>query len=92
MTEEWKGAISHQRSVDVRYQGQGYELNVPYTPQSDPRFPQEHRRRYGYDYPNREVELVTLRLRATIKSKQAKQSRGPSPAMWGRAPSPVLAG
>ena len=29
--EKWKGAIRYQRSVDVRYQGQGYELNVPYT-------------------------------------------------------------
>ena len=29
--EKWSGVIKHQRSVDVRYQGQGYELNVPYT-------------------------------------------------------------
>jgi N-methylhydantoinase A len=75
--EEWKGAISHQRSVDVRYQGQGYELNVPHTKDLVRDFQREHRRRYGYDYPNRKVELVTLRLRSTIKSKQAKQSRGP---------------
>ena len=76
--EEWKGAISHQRSVDVRYQGQGYELNVPYTKDLVRDFQREHRRRYGYDYPNREVELVTLRLRSTIKSKQARLTAGPA--------------
>jgi N-methylhydantoinase A len=75
--EEWKGAISHLRSVDVRYRGQGYELNVPYTKDLVREFQREHRRRYGYDYPNREVELVTLRLRSTIKSQLAIQSHGP---------------
>ena len=29
--EKWAGAIKYQLSVDVRYQGQGYELNVPFT-------------------------------------------------------------
>ena len=31
-------------------------------------FEQEHRRRYGYTHPTREIELVTLRLRAILKS------------------------
>ena len=57
--------------MDVRYQGQGYELNVPYTRNLIRDFRSEHQRRYGYSYPAREVELVTLRLRATIKSQQA---------------------
>ena len=33
-------------------------------------FEQEHHRRYGYTHPTREVELVTLRLRAVLKSHQ----------------------
>ena len=69
--EKWKGAVSHQRSVDVRYQGQGYELNVPYTRNLIRDFRREHQRRYGYNYPTGEVELVTLRLRATVKSPHA---------------------
>jgi N-methylhydantoinase A len=69
--ERWKGAIHHQRSVDVRYRGQGYELNVPYTRHVLRDFCSEHQRRYGYHYPAREVELVTLRLRATIKSQHS---------------------
>ena len=82
-SEKWKGAIRHQRSVDLRYQGQGYELTVPYTRNLILDFRSEHRRRYGYDYPMREVELVTLRLRATVKSPQARIARGSAPGHLG---------
>jgi len=70
--EKWKGAIAHQGSVDVRYKGQGYELNIPYTRNLIRDFRDEHQRRYGYSYPERELELVTLRLRSTIKSPQSR--------------------
>jgi N-methylhydantoinase A len=66
--EGWPGAIRHQFSVDVRYRGQGYELTVPYTGGLIAAFRREHERRYGYSYPAREIELVTLRLRTTLKS------------------------
>jgi len=69
--EKWEGAIQHLRSVDVRYQGQGYEINVPFTRNVLRDFRSEHQRRYGYSYRARELELVTLRLRATIKSRQS---------------------
>ena len=77
------GAIIHQRSVDVRYQGQGYELNVPYTRDLIRDFRSEHQRRYGYSYPKREVELVTLRLRSTIKSQQSSVAKGSAPVHVG---------
>ena len=66
--EHWKGSVRILRSVDVRYRGQGYELNIPYTRSLIADFRREHERRYGYGYPDREVELVTLRLRATLRS------------------------
>ena len=66
--EEWRGAIHRQRSVDMRYRGQGYELNIPYSRRLIEDFRREHQRRYGYSYPDRELELVTLRLRAVIPS------------------------
>jgi N-methylhydantoinase A len=66
--ESWQGRAHYDRSVDVRYRGQGYELNIPFTKNLLRDFEQEHHRRYGYTHPNREVELVTLRLRATVKS------------------------
>ena len=68
--EAWQGRAHYQRSVDMRYRGQGYELNIPLTNLLRD-FQQEHQRRYGYTHPNREVELVTLRLRASVKSQRA---------------------
>ena len=70
-SEGWRGAIRSQLSVDVRYRGQGYELNVPYTGGLIAFFRREHERRYGYSYPAREIEFVTLRLRATMKSPRS---------------------
>jgi N-methylhydantoinase A len=70
--ENWHGHLAHRLSVDVRYRGQGYELNIPYAPGLDNAFRREHARRYGYSYPKREIELVTLRLRASIESPRAE--------------------
>jgi N-methylhydantoinase A len=71
-SEGWKGAIHEQRSIDARYRGQGYELQVPFSRKLIVDFHRAHAQRYGYSHPEREVELVTLRLRATVKSPQAR--------------------
>jgi len=67
--ESWPGKPRYNRSIDLRYRGQGYELNLPLTRAFLRDFEQEHQRRYGYTHPNREVELVTLRLRAILRSR-----------------------
>jgi N-methylhydantoinase A len=67
-SEDWRGTIRHELSVDMRYRGQGYELSVPCSRRMIADFHREHERRYGYKYPAREIELVTLRLRTTMKS------------------------
>jgi N-methylhydantoinase A len=69
--EAWAGRVLYQRSIDLRYRGQGYELNLPFTKNLLKEFEQEHHRRYGYAHPAREVELVTLRVRAVMKSTTA---------------------
>jgi N-methylhydantoinase A len=69
--EAWQGRPRYRRSADLRYRGQGYELNIPFTQNLLRDFQQEHQRRYGYTHPGREVEIVTLRLRATLKSPQS---------------------
>jgi len=66
--EEWRGRIHYQPSVDLRYRGQGYELNLPFTKHLLSHFEQEHQRCYGYAHAGREVELVTLHLRATART------------------------
>ncbi len=69
--EGWQGKVRYQSSVDLRYRGQGYELNLPFTGNLLADFEREHHRRYGYSHPGRPVELVTLRLRASVKSEAA---------------------
>jgi N-methylhydantoinase A len=83
--EAWSGSITHRRSIDIRYRGQGYELNIPYTRNLIRDFRREHERRYGYSYADREVELVTLRLRSTIKSRQARLAPGSTKNQVGTA-------
>ena len=74
--EGWKTKPLFQRSVDMRYRGQGYELNLPYSPKIVSDFHQEHHRRYGYSHPEREIELVTIRLRASLPSTVRLAVRG----------------
>ena len=67
--EGWEGPIREKRSVDVRYSGQGYELNLPFSRRLLAEFHRAHIQHYGYSDPQREVELVTLRLRAVVRSR-----------------------
>jgi len=52
----------------MRYRGQGYEINIAVKENMAAAFHEEHRRRYGYHHPNRGIELVTLRLRAKLRT------------------------
>src|SRR5437588_9008257 len=76
--EHWRGVVRYECTIDARYRGQGYELNVPFTRGVLAAFHRHHARRYRYSHPGREVELVTLRLRATMKSPQAKLAAAPA--------------
>ncbi len=68
--ENWEGTPRFVRTADLRYSGQGYELNLPLTKNLLRDFQEEHRRRYGYIHDQREIEIVTLRLRAVLKSAE----------------------
>lgn len=56
-----------ERSADLRYRGQSYELNVPWATGAYKAFHREHARIYGYSLPERDVEVVTIRVRARVK-------------------------
>jgi N-methylhydantoinase A len=73
-SEKWSGTIHEQRSIDTRYRGQGFELSIPFSRKLIAEFHRVHDQRYGYSHPEREIELVTLRLRAILKSTQARLS------------------
>jgi N-methylhydantoinase A len=56
-----------ERFADLRYRGQSYELTVPWTPRNPAKpFHALHQKTYGYSSPLRDVEIVTLRLRARL--------------------------
>jgi N-methylhydantoinase A len=57
-----------ERSADLRYAGQSYELNVPWQKDEPGRpFHAEHHMIYGYSDPDRAVEIVTARAKASIE-------------------------
>ena len=72
-----------ERSADVRYCGQSYELNVAWTKNLARAFHRRHKNIYGYATPAREIEIVTLRVRARRKTprlrwKTTSGSSGPA--------------
>jgi N-methylhydantoinase A len=68
--EDWQGRAIFEPSCDIRYRGQGYELNLPYTTDVLKRFHTEHKRRYGYSSPERDLEIVTVRMRGRVASPE----------------------
>ncbi len=56
--------IRVEPSLDMRYAGQSYELEVPLADDFLARFHRRHRRAYGHAEPGAPVEVVNLRLRA----------------------------
>ena len=65
-----------ERTADLRYRGQSYELNVPWNDgDAAALFHREHEKIYGYANPGRDVEIVTIRVRARTTLKKPKLKR-----------------
>ncbi len=73
-----------ERRVDLRYQGQSYELSIPYSPRFPSQFEREHRKTYGYAHTGRPLEIVNLRFRLRLPTpkppSRAHSPRAPRPA------------
>ena len=68
MKDEWQ----FERSADLRFEGQLYELTLPVSRHGicnleklEASFREQYCETYGYDLPNNIVELVNLRLTVT---------------------------
>jgi N-methylhydantoinase A len=59
------GSIKIHRSLDMRYAGQSYELNVPFNGEFIAAFHRAHEKRYGYFDRARACEVVNIRARFT---------------------------
>jgi N-methylhydantoinase A len=63
------------RSVDLRYVGQGYELNVPASANILDHFHRAHNTHYGYSNETKAVEIVNVRVRLIAKTDQIELPR-----------------
>jgi N-methylhydantoinase A len=72
--------LSLARLADLRYQGQSFELTVAADDLEDlaARFHAEHERRYGYRMEDEAVQLVNLRLVATVPREKPKLHEAPA--------------
>ena len=82
-----------ERTLDMRYAGQSYELSIPWDPTGNhaditEHFHAAHLKTYGYDRREVPVEIVNVRLRLTglVPSPQI-----PERPLVGEDPSPALA-
>ena len=72
-------------TLDMRYRGQSYELDTPLSlpltaaalAHATKAFHAAHAQRYGYAMPEEEVEVVTLRVRATGPGARPELPRSP---------------
>jgi N-methylhydantoinase A len=59
-----KDCIELERYLDMRYEGQSFEIIVPFTEAYIEDFNQLHKKIYGYQNRDKTVEIVNIRLRA----------------------------
>ena len=103
-----EGFVPHQlkidRSLDMRYEGQSYELNVPcfttaHTSSTEiaalvEKFHDAHEHRFGYARTHAPVEVVNLRLTATAETDKpplhAMPLEGPDASEAFTAQNPVI--
>lgn len=67
--------IALQAAVTMRYRGQAFEIEVPFTPETTmeavvSQFHSLHEKRYGYANPGRQTEAVQLLLRAIGRTEK----------------------
>ena len=70
-----------QRRADLRYKGQSFELTVDADDFEglEAGWHEAHERRYGYKMPDEPVELVSLRVVATVPADKPKLEQEPRP-------------
>lgn len=78
-----------ETSVDMRYAGQSYELNIPFSTTLDHDFTAAHHKVYGYQRSNANTEIVNIRVRAIGLTDKPQI---PSIALEGKDPSAAFLG
>ncbi len=80
-----------ERELDLRYKGQSFELTLKFRDSFRDDFHKLHERVYGYSMPDKEIELVNIRLRAIglrekpfLRVHTSKRDEKPADALIGR--------
>jgi N-methylhydantoinase A/oxoprolinase/acetone carboxylase beta subunit len=75
-------AARAESSADLRYRGQGFELNVPLEPWRTlpERFHRRHRQRFGFDDRDGEIEVINLRATVSGRAPRITLARAPRAA------------
>lgn len=82
-----KDRVKLMRTVAIRYAGQSFEIDVPWSGRFEARFHDAHRERYGYADNSRPIEIVSLRLRAAGVTRKPVMKRAGSGNPGRAAPS-----
>jgi N-methylhydantoinase A/oxoprolinase/acetone carboxylase beta subunit len=75
-------------SLDMRYKGQAYEIEIPFTSDFVSVFHQTHEKLFGYHDAGRSVQVVNVRLRGEQSGDQLRRRRmkpgtaSPVDAFW----------
>jgi N-methylhydantoinase A len=74
--EKLDNFVLHE-SVDLRYQGQSYEINLPHQPPDLLRnlFDAKHKELYGYSSPEANVEVVNAKIKAVVPVPKIERNR-----------------
>ena len=80
LAREGFAAPAIERTADLRYEGQSFELGVPWGDDAVARFHALHETRYGYRDETRAVEPVTLRVRGAGVVLAAEEGGAVEPA------------
>jgi N-methylhydantoinase A len=63
------GELRFDRFIDARYKRQSHEITIPFSDSFRKVFHRTHKKNYGYEKSHDDIEIVTLRLRAVLRSK-----------------------
>lgn len=59
-----------QPSVDMRYLGQGHEINIPFTQNLATEFHSKHQELFGFNIPDNPVEVVNVKMVAELPAQE----------------------
>jgi N-methylhydantoinase A len=63
------GTLIVERFLDIRYQGQSYEISVIYKDNFKEEFHASHEHQFGYKLPDIPLELISIRCTVKIKNQ-----------------------